>query len=192
MPVMNGIDFINEIKRKSIHIPIIVITARKDDLGKLNMLRLGVDNYITKPFIEEELLLYMNKAMSLHSKIQEYETKITDKESLSINEEAISFNKEIQIYIKDNLKNKNFGVDDLAELLDLSRSSLFRKTKLILGQTPNEVIKEVRLYTAKEMLEKNPKIKKNELARLVGVYNGAYLYKKLEERFLITIPNKKI
>ena len=183
MPVMDGVTFVKELKKNDIIIPTIVLTARRDDLGKLNMLRLGIDGYITKPFIEEELLVQINRAITLYDKIKDYEVKVPIDEKLELIIDKGDFNKDIQNHILDNIKNKNFGVDDLASLLFLSRSSLFRKTKLILGQTPNEVIKEVKLKKAKEILEDNPKIKRKDLAESVGVHNAAYLIKKLEERY---------
>jgi len=185
MPVMDGFEFINEIKKRNINIPVIVLTARKDDLGKLNMLRLGIDGYLTKPFLEEELLSHVKRVANLYNEIKKYETKIPKEEKLQFNIDSFKFNQEIQEYIKKNIKDKSFGVEDLASLLNLSRSSLFRKTKFILGQTPNELIREVKLKMAKEIVQENPRIKKKDLANLVGVYNASHFYKKLEERFLL-------
>lgn len=183
MPVMDGITFVNELKNQSVKIPIIVITARNDDKGKLNILRLGIDAYIAKPFLEEELLFNVKKAIFFYDEIRRFKNKTPDNEKLYLTDKELLFNDELKAIIESNYQNKNFGVDDIADELQLSRSSLFRKSKLFLGQTPNEVISEVRFQKAKELLEINPKIKKKDLADTVGVYNATYFYKKLNERF---------
>ena len=57
MPIMNGEELVKELQVKQIKTPVIVLTTRTDNQGKLNMLRLGIDRYLNKPFLEEELLL---------------------------------------------------------------------------------------------------------------------------------------
>ena len=83
------------------------------------------------------------------------------------------------------MSDKSFGVDQLAELIQLSRSSLFRKTQQYFGQTPNKLIGEARLQKAREILENQPNIRKKELADAVGVYNSTYFYNKLKNRFYV-------
>ena len=183
MPVMDGVAFIYELKNRQIKVPILVLTARNDDTGKLNMLRLGIDAYLTKPFIEEELLLNLNRSIKLYTKIKDFEKSIPDEEIIQLADSDMDFNEELKKHVDENLTDRNFGVDQLAELMNLSRSSLFRKTKLVLGQTPNEIISEARLQKARVILTAKPSIKKKELAEAVGVYNVTYFYKKLEERF---------
>ncbi|MDO5979898.1 response regulator [Flavivirga spongiicola] len=186
MPVMDGITFIAEIKKKNIKIPVIVITARKDNKGKLDMLRLGIDAYLTKPFIEEELLINVDRAITFYDSIKEIKSNLNDDEKIYLNNNSDKiFNTKLKNFIEENIKNKNFGVADLANFTNLSRSSLHRKVKLVFGQTPNEIITEVRLQKAKLILEENPIIKKKDLADKVGVYNASYFYKKLEDRFCI-------
>ncbi|MEX6626054.1 response regulator [Tenacibaculum salmonis] len=185
MPVMDGLELVKAVKNLGLKTPIVVITARLDDVGKLNMLRLGIDAYITKPFLEEQLKITITRSIALYDQINNLEDKISPKEKISLENNSLLFDKQLKSYISDNIQNKNFGVDDLADLMNLSRSSVFRKTKLILGQTPNEVINEARLQKARILLDENPNIRKKELAEAIGVYNATYFYKKLEERFLI-------
>lgn len=183
MPVMDGLTFVREIKKCLIKTPVIVLTARNDEKGRLDILRLGIDTYLTKPFLEEELLLNLKSSILFYDEIKNFRAKLPAKEKIQLAGEETVFLNELKLVINNNYQNKNFGVDILAEKLELSRSSLFRKTKVFLGQTPNEVIGEVRFQKAKNILVENPKIKKKELAEAVGIYNATYFYKKLEERF---------
>ena len=57
MPVMDGFQFLEKIKSDDRwrHIPTIMLTAKVNMRTKLNALRIGVDDYLTKPFQEDEL-----------------------------------------------------------------------------------------------------------------------------------------
>lgn len=54
MPHINGLEVCREIRRTS-NIPVIMLTARSDELDKLLGLELGADDYITKPYSPREL-----------------------------------------------------------------------------------------------------------------------------------------
>ncbi|MBK6947546.1 MAG: response regulator, partial [Haliscomenobacter sp.] len=58
MPVMDGLQLLEALKSREAtwHIPVIILTARADAADKLKALRIGVDDYLLKPFDEEELL----------------------------------------------------------------------------------------------------------------------------------------
>lgn len=60
LPVMSGIEIYKEIKHQNIITPVIFLTAKHDVKDKIEGLKLGADDYITKPFDLEELLLRIN------------------------------------------------------------------------------------------------------------------------------------
>jgi len=55
LPGMDGLDVLREIRRES-NLPVIVLTARDDEVDKLLGLELGADDYLTKPFSPRELV----------------------------------------------------------------------------------------------------------------------------------------
>jgi DNA-binding response OmpR family regulator len=55
LPGMDGMDVIREIRRES-NLPVIIVTARDDEIDKLLGLELGADDYLTKPFSPRELV----------------------------------------------------------------------------------------------------------------------------------------
>ncbi|MBT3241829.1 MAG: response regulator transcription factor [Bacteroidetes bacterium] len=55
LPGMDGLDVCKELRRKNISTPIIMLTAKSQDLDKVIGLELGADDYITKPFHSHEL-----------------------------------------------------------------------------------------------------------------------------------------
>jgi signal transduction histidine kinase/DNA-binding NarL/FixJ family response regulator len=183
MPVLDGEGFVMQLKDKGIKTPVIVLTARRDNAGKINMLRLGIDGYLNKPFIEEELLLMIKKSISSLEILTDFEATLDPAEKESLNAFACKFNVELNDYINANLHSSNFGVEDIAMHLNISKSTLNRKIKLILGQTTQDVIMEARFQKAKLLLLENPHATKKEVAESIGIANTSYFFNKMNTRF---------
>ena len=56
LPRKNGLEVLEEARRAGHQVPIIVLSARQDEYDKVAALRLGADDYVTKPFAVAELL----------------------------------------------------------------------------------------------------------------------------------------
>jgi DNA-binding response OmpR family regulator len=56
MPAMSGWDVCRELRRRAIDVPIVMLTARGEELDRVRGLELGADDYVTKPFSLRELL----------------------------------------------------------------------------------------------------------------------------------------
>jgi len=56
LPEMNGLDVCRKLRQKNIDIPVIMLTAKGEEIDKVLGLELGADDYITKPFSIRELL----------------------------------------------------------------------------------------------------------------------------------------
>jgi len=65
MPEMSGIDVLGEIRKLDSQVVIILITAYGSVENAIEACRLGADDYITKPFGQEQLLFVIEKAMRL-------------------------------------------------------------------------------------------------------------------------------
>lgn len=183
MPVLDGEGLVIKIKEQELKTPVIVLTARSDQEGKLNMLRLGIDGYLNKPFVEEELHLMIQKSLQSLDIIHSFETTLEEEERASLTVFASKFNEELNELIYTNLHSPTFGVEDIAFHLNISKSTLNRKTKAILGQTTQELIMEARFQKARGLLLENPHASKKEIAESVGITNATYFFTKLNERF---------
>ena len=62
LPDMNGLDVIRALRAKS-DVPVIVLSVRGDEQGKVAALDLGADDYVTKPFGTDELIARIRTAM---------------------------------------------------------------------------------------------------------------------------------
>jgi two-component system KDP operon response regulator KdpE len=63
LPGMDGFDVIRELRESRSTVPIIVLSVRADEAGKVHALDLGADDYVTKPFGMDELLARARTAL---------------------------------------------------------------------------------------------------------------------------------
>lgn len=70
MPNMNGYEFCESLREKpeTYDIPVIFLTAKHAVSDKIEAIHVGADDYITKPFNPDELLLKVNTLMAEHTK----------------------------------------------------------------------------------------------------------------------------
>ena len=74
MPKKDGIETLEEI-RKSKNIPVIMLSAKSEDIDKINGLNTGADDYITKPFNPVELIARVNALIRRYTKLGAIEEK---------------------------------------------------------------------------------------------------------------------
>jgi len=183
MPKMDGYAFVQHIEKDTRlrTIPVIILTAKPFMDDKLQMLRAGVVDYITKPFNAEELLLRAKNALSFYANRKEIRVSLNlDTEA----EEQIKGDAErIAAYIREHIEDAELKIETIAKALSKSRSSLIRSIKAESGMTPLQFIREIRLQYARQLLITNPKLSLDELAESVGFQKISWFVKLFEERF---------
>jgi len=92
------------------------------------------------------------------------------------------FLKNIKNIIESNLEDESFSVVELSKEVGMSRSNLFRKLKALTDQSPNQVIREMRLMRAKDLLEKGAG-NSAEVAYMVGFNSATYFTKCFGDYF---------
>ena len=70
LPDIQGLDLLRMIRGRNDHVPIVVLSSRGDEAGKVQALDLGADDYVTKPFGMQELLARMRAALRHQLQIQ--------------------------------------------------------------------------------------------------------------------------
>lgn len=70
MPVMDGIALTMKI-RELYEFPIIILSAKSEDIDKITGLNIGADDYVTKPFVPMELLARVHAQLRRHLRYQQ-------------------------------------------------------------------------------------------------------------------------
>ncbi|MFZ1705407.1 MAG: response regulator [Saprospiraceae bacterium] len=190
MPEMNGITLCNILKtnEKTNHIPVIMLTAKSDQGDKISGLKVGANDYLIKPFDADELLTRLDNLYQQSKTLQAYFKKTFH--SFTPIEEKVSnmdtaFLISTRTYIENNMANEKFGVSELAQHLNMSRSQLHRKLSSLMGSTPNELIRNMRLEKAKLLLKQNM-ASISEIAYSCGFNSPAYFAKCYKDYFGIS------
>ncbi len=181
MPVMNGIELVENLneEKKFRKIPVIVLSAKALEEDKLHLLRIGVVDYVTKPFLVEELLLKVRNLLYYYEKRRSLEIVI-DKEELDLSPGIVE---KATAYVFGNVSNANISPEMLAEHLEVSRRTLYRILELETGTTPATFIREIRLATARKLLQSQKGVKLESLSKQVGYRNAKGFRKLYQERF---------
>ena len=159
MPVMDGLELCNKIKGdiRYSHIPVILLTAYITEEQKLEGLNEGADDYITKPFNMDILLLRIQKILQwTQNNHQQFKEKIDVSPAeitVSTLDERLIENA-IRI-VEENMDNSNFSVEDLSAQIGMSRGHLYKKMVSITGKTPIEFIRVLRIKRGKQLLEQS-------------------------------------
>lgn len=149
MPRMSGIELVKQLKGNldTCHIPVVLLTARTEIEQNLEGLKIGADDYITKPFDSRLLVFRCNNLVNNRRKLQEYFTKQPTVETpvLATNPLDKEFLDEVIAVFEQHLDDSDFTIDMLAQQMLVSRTRMYAKIKAITGQTPNDFFITLRL-----------------------------------------------
>lgn len=119
LPEMDGITVTESIRLNNIEVPVLILSARNSSNDKVAGLKKGADDYLTKPFNLEELLLRVQKLINKNKKLQ-HKTSVGDvyefgnnhidfkaQEATSKNGQKIQLSKKEAMLLKLLIENKN-------------------------------------------------------------------------------------
>ena len=167
MPVMDGLEMIRQIKENNniCHIPIIVLSAKASLDDRIAGLEQGIDDYITKPFSATYLKTRIASLLRQRKSLQEiYMAKLTEGKEIAVAEALTpsqpqitpydeQFMQKVMEFIEEQMDNAELTIDEFAEHLMLSRTIFYRKLKSIIGLTPVDFIREVRIKRAAQLID---------------------------------------
>lgn len=183
MPQMDGFTLVKHLKANKIwqNLPVIVLTARANDTDKLDALRIGVDDYLYKPFSAEELLVRIDNLIVNRVKRKQAVFAGEEEESLSAGQTLL---REIEYGALSLLERRpDFKIMELADSVHISERHFRRKIQALTGMTANEYIREIRLQRAKQLLEQQSMNTVSEISYAVGFTSSSYFSKLYYERF---------
>lgn len=175
MPGMDGFAFCEKIKTNIewSHIPVILLTSKSAIEAKVQGLEAGADAYVEKPFSMDYLKLQISNLIKNREHIIDHfsSTPLAHIRSIAHTKTDENFIKKLDETIYDNIADYDLNVETLAEIMNMSRSTLYRKIKNLSNLSPNELINVTRLKKAAEHL-RTGNYKIYEVAQMVG-YNSA-------------------
>ena len=197
MPGLNGFECTKILKEdiKTCHIPIILLTALVGDTNMVKGLELGADDYILKPFNPDILHSKVKRLIKNRLDLKQTYMKLmmannNDNSNLVQEKEEQKedpFIRQIFDLVEKNLQNPDFNVKRLAEMLNMSQPTLYRRVKMLTNYTIIELIRGVRLKCAADLL-RTKRYNIQEVSEMVG-YNDAPTFRKHFVDFYGTTPS---
>ena len=190
MPNMDGLELCRHLKAdiNTSHIPVILLTAKNAPEDRIECYKAGCDGYVAKPFelrvLEarvESFLEHKRCAQRDFKEEREVRTAILKMSAL----DQKFLDKVISI-IEHNMKKAiDIDVNTIAREVGMSKSSFYRKIKLITDLSPVEFVKNIRLKHAYELLEKG-ETSLESVAYSTGFSSAKYFSTCFKEQFGIT------
>lgn len=191
MPKLNGLELTEKVKNNdnTSHIPVILLTAVTDMDSKLSGMKVGADDYITKPFSAAFLNARIENLIEQRSKLQKaYRSKLFS-QSLHDSFEKVEEQSPDEVFLENliqimnnNIENYNLNIDFLASELKMSRTVFFNKLKSLTGFSPVEFVREIRLQRASEYIL-NTNLNFSEIAYRVGFEDPRYFSRCFKQKF---------
>jgi len=183
MPKLDGIELTKRMAGDKLlrTIPVIILTAKTFVDDKLELLRLGVVDYVTKPFVPEELLLRIQNSLEKFTARKQIQIQMAGK-TKEVDQAVSDVSKAAQ-YIYEHITEMELTAETVADALNMSRSSLYRYIKMETGLTPAKFVREVKLRFARELILANPGLSLDEIAFQSGFQKASWFSKLFEEQY---------
>ncbi|MBD1433456.1 response regulator [Sphingobacterium sp. DN00404] len=196
MPTVDGITFLQNVRenRDISHIPFILLTAKAGEQHELEGIRMGADDYITKPFhvnlliakidnILKQRRLHADHLRSKPAPEQTEEVKSAVHNAITVQDEL--FLQKLQESILEHIDDSAFTIDDLVNSTHLSRRVFFNKIKSLTGLAPVEFVRDIRLTHASTLLKTQLYMIK-EVVYMVGFSDVRYFTQCFKEKYQVT------
>ena len=180
MPEMTGLELTHELKEdpKYSHLPIILLTANTQEEDEEEALKIGADEYLTKPFRLGELRLRIDNIIENRRRaLQDFALRAgaseNDMQETVLTPEQIFLEKALNC-IHEHLDDSNYDRDAFAADMGASSSTLYNKLRAITGMNVTTFIRDVRMKEARRLAEKDPSMRVSDLAYRVGFQDPKY------------------
>ncbi|MGN8057726.1 hybrid sensor histidine kinase/response regulator transcription factor [Pedobacter sp. 22163] len=189
MPVMDGLELCKTIKDNVdyAHIPLIMLTAKSNLQTKIEGLEAGADAYIEKPFSPNHLLTQISNLLNVREKIRTHfaQSPLVHLKSMAYNKADEAFLDKLNDTIVKNMSDTTLDVDFLADAMNMSRPTLYRKTKAISNLSPHELVNITRLKHAALLLSEG-QFKILKIAAITGFSSQTQFSRSFAKQFKMT------
>ncbi len=202
MPGMHGDELCARIKSniETSHIHVILLTAVAERDFMVKSMEYGADAYITKPFDIQALKLNIRNFLDTRKKMQQYYLTM-----VNLEKQNRQFTENTEIPVKGNnideefirncirivtehIADRDFSINSLSREMAMSRTLLYEKLKVLTNQSPSELIREIRLHKARQLLATKA-YTVNEVAEMAGFTDVKYFSTVFKKHYGVT-PGK--
>ena len=205
MPEMDGIEYLKQVKGNSdiCHIPIIPLSAKSSLNDQIQGLEYGADEYITKPFSSAYLKARVDSLLKQRQMLYDYYTsKMREEKDASFMEQLAPSTPQVTHFdddficnilqsVEENIQNSEFRIDDLAEAMSMSRTVFYRKVKSLMGVSPVDFVKTMRIKRAVQLLEQD-ELTVSEVGYMSGFTTPQYFSRVFKEAMGCTPKEYKL
>ena len=199
LPGMSGYEIVTSMKADpdTQDIPVIMLTAFDDAKHILKAYKSFVDDYMVKPCNFKLLIARALQFVASDAKARDRKKAAADQpqqaatpqESSAPAEPTIlmstldkKFKDKLEAIVAQHISDSTFNVDRLAELLNLGRTTVYNRTKAIMGISPNMYIQNERLRIAANLLLEG-EYTVGEISDKVGFSDSTYFYKCFKSKY---------
>ena len=187
MPIMDGNEFSKRVKDNlaTSHIPFLMLTAIRSEQQEKLSYKIGVDEYLYKPFDEDILRLRIHNILSTREKFKQRFSSNMTYESLSIaqtSKDSLFMEKALKL-IKGNYQDSEYNLERFVKDMGYSKTLVNEKLQSITGQSIGVFMKNYRLNIAKVSLEEGSGMSVSEIAYAVGFNDPKYFTRCFKELF---------
>jgi DNA-binding response OmpR family regulator len=196
----SGIEVARQIKlsERTNHVPVVLLTDKFGNEGKLDALRAGADVWFSRPVIDDEFDASVQRLLDArkvrHDEFSRFMQLYFTDNKVTITDPFLS--QTVQM-IEQNLANPDFMADEMARKMQLTKTHFTKKLKVLTGKEPVQLIRELRLEKAKTLLEKRAGTP-NAISELVGFTNPGTFALAFKEYFgentllLYSLPSNRL
>lgn len=186
MPQKTGLEVCRLLKENNIWTKLVIMTGHDEFSFAYQAIKLGIDDYLLKPFSEEELETALKKVIGALEKERQNNYVKTDKaadEFESMEESATKYeimSKRIEEYLFENYSKHFLSLEMIAQDLGFESSYLRRIFKWKTGITIMQKLEDIRIKKAKKLLCSG-RYRNREIASMVGFSDQYYFSKRFKQ-----------
>ena len=186
MPVMDGMEMCRRIRRNPhlAAVPIILLTAKDDRITEAESIKVGIDAFMSKPFEagmlkgRVEQLLKSKEAIRSNLRVESI-TAVRHEDVDSADEKLLA---DVTKVIEDNISDSDMNVGYVCDKTGLSSKQLYRMLKKLVGVSPVDYIRQIRMKKAAMLLSQH-KFTVSEVMYMVGFSSTSYFSKCFSAQF---------
>lgn len=169
------------------HLPVVLLIPGNNPDARVGCLKAGADAFLEKPLSRDHLCAQMRNLLSNRHRLKTYYSQpfLSGVEHTAGTGENLGFVNRLNAFISANLHDPGLKVDALAQVMNISLPTLYRKIRRFSKQTPNGLVNYIRLNKAAELLSTG-EYKVFKIAKMVGFLSRSNFGKAFVKQFGLT------